>query len=103
MSYTRPTTARNLGLSCVTFLAALTVTATGAAADPPPRATLKVEQFDKDPGWEGFNNHLVPARLPTVTQDFGYSPATSFASRNKGEVGGSVARAARPAYYADKI
>lgn len=36
--------------------------------------------FDRDPGWEGFNNRLDPNRVPTVTQDFGYTP-TNFASK----------------------
>ena len=40
--------------------------------------------------------------MPTVTQDFGYSP-THFAAKEKGEIGGKVTRAARPAYYAAKV
>ncbi len=58
--------------------------------------------FDQDPGWEGHNNRLLPKVLPTITQDFGYSE-NSFASREKGEVGGKVVRCATPAYYAAKI
>jgi hypothetical protein len=63
---------------------------------------VKAESFDHDPQWEGFNNHLVPAKYPAVTQDFGYSP-TSFAGNDKGEIGGRVTRAAKPAYYGEKI
>jgi len=44
----------------------------------------------------------VPEKLPVVTQDFGYS-ATNFAGKEKGELGGKVTRAAKPAYYADKL
>ncbi len=64
------------------------------AAEHPPKTVLRTERFDKDPsgkdpggknpGWEGLNNRIVPTRLPTVTQDFGYSP-TSFAGKEKGK------------------
>jgi hypothetical protein len=64
-----------------------------AAADDAPE--IKSEAFDHDPGWEGFNNHITPRHVPDVTQDFGYDAA--------GQVGGRVTRAARPAYYADRI
>jgi hypothetical protein len=63
---------------------------------------VKTERFDRDPGWEGFNNRVVPKKIPTVTQDFGYSP-TNVAGKDKGEMGGRVTRSNRPAYYADKI
>ena len=75
--------------------------ALGRGADPAKPVT-KSESFDRDPGWEGHNNRIVPARLPTVVQDFGYSK-TSFAGREKGELGGRITRASEPAYYADKI
>jgi hypothetical protein len=51
----------------------------------PPTTTLKTETFDRDPGWDGFNNRLVPEVAPKVTQDFGYSD-TSFASKAHGEL-----------------
>ncbi len=63
---------------------------------------LKVEPFDRDPGWEGLNNRLLPKDLPTYTQDFGYS-STHFAGKGSGELGGRVCRAPIPAYYAAKI
>jgi hypothetical protein len=65
-------------------------------------AVMKTERFDRDPGWEGFNNRVEPKKVPTVTQDFGYS-ASNFAAREKGEVGGRITRSTRPAYYADHI
>jgi len=55
---------------------------------------LKSESFDHDPGWEGFNNHVQPKKVPTVRQDYGYQA---------GEIGGRVTRSARCTYYADKI
>jgi hypothetical protein len=62
-------------------------------------STLKIEQFDHDPGWEGFNNRNAPKEARTVEQDFGYSK-TQFASTSPGEIGGSIQRASIPASYA---
>ncbi|HEY2572639.1 MAG TPA: hypothetical protein VGH65_01175 [Verrucomicrobiaceae bacterium] len=65
---------------------------------------LKKESFDHDPKWEAVNNRVSSTitAAAEVTQNFGYS-ATSFASRTKGEIGGTVWRAVQPAWYADKI
>jgi sugar lactone lactonase YvrE len=68
-----------------------------------PKQGAKSESFDNDPGWEGFNNHLQPRVLPTITQDFGYSSETHFASKEKGEIGGKVFRCAVPTYYAARL
>src|SRR5689334_16472468 len=68
------------------------------AADPTP-TTFKLEHFDHDPGWDGYNNHNVPKEARMVKQDFGYSQ-TQFASKNPGEIGGSIQRASTPAAYA---
>jgi RNA polymerase sigma factor (sigma-70 family) len=68
----------------------------------PATTQVKEQAFDRDPGWESFNNRIVPRRIPTVTQGFGYSP-THFAGKNKGEIGGLVTRSTTPAYYADPI
>ncbi|HWG43047.1 MAG TPA: hypothetical protein VN688_09690 [Gemmataceae bacterium] len=89
-------------LVCAALLVALAVGAGIGTADDQPKTVLKTESFDKDPGWEGHNNHVVPQRLPTVVQDFGYSK-TNFAGEEKGEIGGQVMRASKPAYYADTI
>lgn len=72
---------------------------TGLTAGSPG---LKSENFDKDPGWEGFNNRIKPEKSALITQDFGYS-ATGFAAKSPGEIGGLIARASVPAWYADKI
>src|SRR5437763_733958 len=85
----------------VTLLAAMVLSAHIASAQDQSKP-LKTERFDHDPGWEGFNNRIEPRRVPTVTQDFGYS-ATSFAATKTGEVGGRITRSTRPAYYAEKI
>lgn len=90
------------------ILLSVTLIGSGSAttgAEPRTEATapgLKTEHFDRDPVWEGFHNRLLPKVLPTVTQDFGYSP-TNFAGKEKGEMGGRVCRAPTPAYYAAKI
>jgi hypothetical protein len=67
-----------------------------------PTSAIKSESFDTNPGWEGHNNHIVPDRSPTVTQDFGYS-VTNFSGKVTGELGGRITRASEPAFYADKI
>jgi hypothetical protein len=69
----------------------------------PPRPGLKSESFDEDPGWEGYNNRLVPRVIPTATQDYGYSGETRFASTKRGEVGGKVVRCSTPTYYAARV
>jgi hypothetical protein len=66
-------------------------------------AVLKTERFDRDPGWEGRNNRTLPANVETVTQDFGYSAKTNHAGKEAGEMGGSVTRTTKPAWYADRI
>ena len=91
-----------LGLLSLMLPALLARGAVDGGADEPAKTVLKGERFDKDPGWEGHNNHIVPERRPTVVQDFGYSQ-TSYAGVAPGELGGQVTRAAEPAYYADKI
>jgi hypothetical protein len=68
----------------------------------PSRTIMKSESFDRDPGWEGWNNHVVPREVPAVVQDFGYE-TTNVAGQAAGEMGGRVNRASEPAYYADTI
>ena len=84
---------------CATILAACATTTTAVESDS---TALKSESFDRDPGWEGHNNRIVPATLPVVKQDFGYS-ATHFAGKAAGEIGGTIMRASRAAFYGEKI
>jgi hypothetical protein len=74
------------------------------AAEKQPTPVLKQEHFDKDPGWEGLNNRLVPdpKDIPAIQQNFGYSP-TSFAGGDAGEIGGTIWRSVTPAFYAERI
>jgi hypothetical protein len=67
-----------------------------------PDLTAKTEHFDRDPGWEGFNNRITPARFPTVKQDFGYSKS-NHAAKDLGEIGGQVWRSTTPAFYAKQL
>lgn len=60
---------------------------------------LKTEHFDRDPGWEGHNNRIVPKKVLMVKQDFGFS-ATGFAGKAAGEIGGVIQRSTTPASYA---
>src|SRR6476646_8269812 len=84
------------------LFATMAIAATTAGMAEQPKTALKTESFDKDPGWEGHNNRIVPKNVPTVTQDFGYSK-TNVAGKGVGELGGRIMRASEPAYYADKI
>lgn len=74
-------------------------TAVSASASQP---ALKSESFDRDPGWEGRNNRIVPEKPFKVRQDFGYS-TTSFAGKARGEIGGRVQRSTTPALYAQPL
>ncbi len=67
-----------------------------------PTLSLKTETFDRDPGWEGHNNRIVPEKPLIVIQDFGYS-ATNNAGKAAGEIGGSIQRSTTPASYAAEI
>jgi hypothetical protein len=76
---------------------------TGGVAE----STLKTEPFDKDPGWEGFQNQLDTTNKPkkrglAVKQSFGYG-ATNFAGKEAGEMGGVIQRSLTRAYYADAV
>jgi hypothetical protein len=75
--------------------------ATLGSSQEAAKTIIRSESFDKDPGWEALNNRIVPERVPTVRQDFGYSK-TKFAAKSPGEIGGQVQRASEPAFYAQK-
>ena len=52
----------------------------------------KVERFDKDPGWDGFNNRVKVDKPNPVVQDFGYSKTNRAGGKAAGELGGRVQR-----------
>src|SRR3954452_12888353 len=92
---------RRLLIRAVASIAIAILTLVGQAAESSGSST-KRESFDHDPGWEGYNNRVTPKRSRTVAQDFGLS-TTNVAGVASGELGGQISRAAKPAFYADKI
>src|SRR5262245_15862599 len=86
----------------VALLVVIAIALATAGAEELSKQSIKTESFDKDPGWEGHNNRLLPKVLPSITSDFGYSE-TNFASTKKCELGGKVVRCMTPCYYAAKI
>lgn len=57
------------------------------------------ENFDKNPGWENYNNWVEAIVPPVITQDFGWAP-TNNNGDGPGEIGGTIWRSTTPAYYA---
>src|SRR3954463_5002498 len=75
---------KRLSLSHLVFFGMASLLLHLHAADNPITAALemKSETFDYDPGWEGFNNHILEGKgAPVVKQDFGYSAKTHFAGK----------------------
>jgi hypothetical protein len=97
MSLTNST--RNMGLVLIALSAA---TAGVSLGGEPVTTNVKSESFDREPGWEGHRNHIVPKAIPTITQDFGYR-STTFAGATAGEIGGRLHRAAEAAWYGARI
>src|SRR5260221_12631407 len=63
-------------------------------------SALRTENFDYEPpNWDGMNNRNQFIESKTVSQDFGYSPATSHAGGRPGEIGGRINPAAEPAWF----
>src|SRR4051812_27277752 len=85
----------------VTALMCLMIAAAKGARDDQSRTILKMERFEKDPGWEGHNNRVV-SKAKTVHQGFGYRPS-NIAGEAAGEIGGIIWRSGTRAYYAAKI
>ncbi len=77
----------------VTLIFLLTFT---AAAQ---RKVQKTNNFDSDPGWEGYNNRVACSNCPEISQDFGWRP-TNKTGGSPGEIGGTIWRSTTPAYYA---
>ena len=90
-------------LSPLLFTAALiALTSAHVVAEESAKTLTKTESFDSDPNWESFNNHIVPKEYRTIAQNFGFSNS-NFAGESPGELGGRICRAAKPAFYADRI
>ena len=65
-----------------------------AAQDP------AVEDFSRDPGWEGRNNVAPREKRKKTRQDFGWRRTNHTGVAGPGEVGGRVSRSLTPASYA---
>jgi hypothetical protein len=89
----------SVGRRCVGSLAGLAASALCLGGVDFPGTILKTETFDRDPGWEGHNNRVVPTRKLIVRQDFGHGPS-QFAGAAAGEIGGVIQRSTTPASYA---
>jgi hypothetical protein len=68
------------------------------------RVNGQAQDFSKDPGWIGTGNRVTfEDRELTGAHDFGFSPQTSHAGGQPGEVGGGLWRSGDYAYYADRV
>lgn len=84
------------------YLVASVLCGFGVAGYAAPVVSVKTEHFDRDPGWDAYQNRQMPAKLPIVKQDFGFSE-TNHAGQSKGEIGGIVQRVSVPSWYALKL
>jgi hypothetical protein len=67
-------------------------------------AAVREENFDREPSnWEGVNHRNNFFDHRTVSQDFGYSPSTSQAGGQPGEIGGRINPAGEAAYYGYRL
>jgi hypothetical protein len=82
----------------ITIALAIVVLAAGGEAAGP-----RVEDFRREPRWEGHRNRLVPDPAPLTRQDFGHRASNRAGGKEPGEIGGWVKRSIRPAWYAKVI
>jgi hypothetical protein len=62
------------------------------------------QDFTKDPGWKGSGNrNRYSDREVVGAHDFGWSADTNLAGGRAGEIGGSLWRSGKPAWYAAKV
>lgn len=82
------------------FVSSASLDSTPVSAESP---RVVKQAFDQDPGWEGFRNRLLPETLPVARQKFGYRSSHLANGEQAGEIGGTIQRAERRAYYAARI
>src|ERR1700719_1118894 len=70
-----------------------------SAAVVPVQGAVSLTRPGQSLNWQGRGNSVNRSRCRQVTQAFGYS-ATTFASTSPGEIGGTIIRAQRVAYFA---
>jgi hypothetical protein len=89
-------------LALATAILALVVSTYVIAQAPPSvKMVQKTETFDRDPGWDAYQNRI---KVPAVKkqQNFGWSN-TNHCGAGAGEIGGVVWRSISPAYYGKKV
>ncbi len=69
----------------------------------PPDRDPSPLPLDRDPGWIGHRNRLVPDDVPITRQNFGYRATNLAGGRAPGEVGGRIERSVTPTRYAKVI
>jgi hypothetical protein len=70
----------------------------------PGAVVMREEHFDREPSdWEGVNHRNLHFAPRVVRQDFGYSPATSHAGGQPGEIGGRINPTGETAYYGCRL
>jgi hypothetical protein len=79
----------------------------GASSGYAQTMLLRTENFNVDPNWDGHNNRPATAQAPPaprfVSQNFGFSSATSHAGGTIGEMGGTITPTGELAYYAKSL
>jgi hypothetical protein len=86
-------------ISCALSVA-LTVTSCCLFSVGAADGGLREQDFSSDPGWEGFENRMLPDPPHIVRQDFGWRPTNHAGGQKGGEIGGRVQRSLVPASYA---
>lgn len=103
VSHTKKATSKEIFIMCSRFPVSFYFLTAAALLIPlVGRGDERTQHFDRDPGWEGHNNRPLTSASRTIKQDFGYSK-TAHAGGGAGEIGGLIAPAAEPAYYAKEI
>src|SRR5262245_22458181 len=92
-------TSATLALGVALTLTTGGVAAAGAKGAAQTSPVQIFQDFNTDPGWEGWQNRMVGVRNPTVKQDFGWSPGTHVDDQ-PGEIGGVMFCSTTPAHYA---
>ncbi len=85
----------------------LIVSLSAAAAEPlanlPSGLLARRENFTVEPAWEGRSNRNVPAKVKTITQNFGHRTSHLAGGKDAGEIGGSIYKHQLLASYAKPI
>jgi hypothetical protein len=97
---------RSLPLILAAFVAASSCAATAQSPSPttpPPGPPTRRVNFTTDPAWEGRSNRNLPAKIKTITQNFGHRTSHFAGGKDAGEVGGSIYKHPSLASYAKPI